>query len=230
MITLLHGDDIVKSRNELFALRESFKGQEIREINGKSIDEALLIQSLSSNSLFGEKVVVIIENLCTGMGKKTKRLEELLAIIKQEEKNAQIILWEEKEVGKTAATALGSSTNVRLFKLPTIIFQFLDGVHPRNLSGSLLLLNQILVDEPEELVHAMLLKRIRQLLFLQSGIVPDSLQSWQVGRLTNQLKFFTLKGLISLYHDMVRAEYQIKSGASSTSLTEQIQRYLLLNL
>lgn len=230
MITLLHGDDVVQSRNELIRLKDSFAGKEIRELSGKSIDEGILIQSLSSNSLFGEEIVVIIEDLCSFLGKKTKRLEELLTIIKNESGNAQIILWEGKEVGKTAATVLGNTVTIRLFKLPTIIFQLLDGVHPRNLTSTLTLLNQILEDEPEELIHAMLRKRIRQLLLLESGITPPGMQSWQIGRLTNQGKFFTLKGLTKLYHDMIRAEYQIKSGTSSVSLTEHIQQYLLLNL
>lgn len=230
MIYLLHGDDIARSRNELFTLKASFPGREVREISGKSLEESDLIQSLSSQSLFGDELVVIIENICSANAKKPKKLEELLTSILNESQKNTIILWEEKEASKTALSILTGKAKITLFKLPTQLFQFLDGIRPQNLHESIRIFTTLIQSEPPELIHAMLVKRVRQLLLLVSGETLESSQAWQVSRLTNQSKFFTLKGLTKLYHDVILADYQMKSGLSSMSLDEQIQHYLLLNL
>ena len=48
MITLLHGDQIETSRSEFNRLKEAATGKEIRNLDGKTIDAALLTQALES--------------------------------------------------------------------------------------------------------------------------------------------------------------------------------------
>lgn len=226
MITLLHGDDITKSRTELLRIKNLAQEKEIREINGKTVTEDLLLQSLSSSSLFGNDTVVVIDNLFSSQGKKLKRIEALASIVKKESQTVDVLLWEEKEVGKTALTQLGTGVTVKLFKLPVIIFQFLDSLRPQNEKGLLSLYRQIVATEAPELVHALLIKRLRQLIELQAGMTPPTLQSWQVSRLTNQARSFTINQLLQAYTRVIKNDLSMKTGTGALSVRENTELLL----
>ena len=226
MITLLHGDDTTKSRNELQRLRGLAVGKELRELDGKTVTEDILLQSLSSSSLFGDDLVVIIENLFSSQAKKIKRVEALAKLIVSESQGVEIILWEEKEVGKTALTHLGPKITVRIFSLPVIIFQFLDSVRPRTVKTMLPLYRQVVEHEAPELVHALLLKRFRQILELKSGITPPGMQSWQISRLTNQAQSFTIDQSQEAYKKILQNDLQMKTGSGALSLQQNTELLL----
>jgi len=107
MITLLHGENTEASRAELLRLKSTYTDAEIREIDGRGLDEAMLIQALESKSLFSQSTVVIIENLFGKLGRKIKLIEALASILKKSGNSTTIILWENKEVGKTVGSGLG---------------------------------------------------------------------------------------------------------------------------
>jgi len=77
MITLLHGDHIEASRNELNRIKNEAREKDIRQLDGQSIDEVTLLQSLESGSLFGTETFVIVERLFSKLGRQQKKIEEL---------------------------------------------------------------------------------------------------------------------------------------------------------
>lgn len=226
MITLIHGDDTVKSRADLTTLKQAASGKEVRELVGKSLRDSDLMQALSSSSLFGGDTVVIIEQLFSGLGKKIKRIQELATIIQENGKTVDIILWEDKEVGKTALSSLGSIQQ-RIYKIPTIIFTFLDSIQPGNSKQLLLLYKKLLEFEPPELVFAMLVKRIKQLMYIKSGKTPEGVQSWQLTRLTNQARPFTLERLLALYQKLKQTEYKRNTGQSVFDIKEATELIII---
>lgn len=227
MITLLHGDNIQASRNALVELKEKYKGKEIRELNGRDVDETKLIQSLQSSSLFGGDTLVVIENLFTALGgRKSKRLDGVLAMLKDSGQKVDVIVWEGKEVGKTVITGLGASVKPQLFAIPTIIFKFLDGLRPNDTKGLLSLFSQAVALDAPELLHAMLVRRIRDLIMLADHVTPPGMQPWQIGRLTSQAKSFTIEQLVSLYKKLLDIEVGIKSGMSPFTMKESLEIWL----
>lgn len=221
MITLLHGDHIEASRNELNTIKKEAGEKEIRQLDGQSIESATLIQSLDSSSLFGGEILVVIERLFSKLGRQQKKIEELAGMLAKTQ--ADIVLWEDKEVGATVIKNLGTAT-VRLFKLPVLIFQFLDTVKPNNVKQLLTLFEQL--DSPE-LVFAMLVKRVRQLISIADGGTPAGLQGWQVARLTTQAKSFTMSELVALYTRLGHAEYAIKSGTSPFTMRQLLEQIVV---
>lgn len=221
MITLLHGDNIEASRNELHRLKDQALGSEIRQLDGQSIDAAVLVQSLESSSLFGEDTLVVIERLFVKLGRQQKKIEALCKILANA--SGDIVLWEDKEVGATVLKNLGTPT-IRLFKLPVLIFQFLDGVRPNNAKQLLNIFGQL---ESPELVFAMLVKRIRFLLQIQGNVTPQGLSGWQLTRLTTQAKSFTMSELTRLYEALGDAEYGVKSGTSPFSLKQLLEQWIM---
>lgn len=212
MITLLHGDQIEASRAEYSRLKEAAKQKEVLE--GKTLDETNLTQALSSESMFGGEKTIFIDNLFGKLGRKIKLIERLAAIIRGA--TVDVILWEDKEVGSTVIKSLGK-VDVKLFKMPVLLFQFLDTLSLKTYEK---------LQEPE-LVFFMLTKRVRQLIQLKDGVTPDGLQSWQAGRLTQQAKVFTMERLLAMYKKLVTMEFSIKNGSSPFTLRQLTEQFLL---
>lgn len=227
MITLLHGDHIQASRNELNRLKELATNKEIRVLDGRALELSTLVQSLESSSLFGGDTLVIIERLFGKIGKFPKRIAELCTILTRSGEATEIILWEDKEVGVTVTKNLGSHAKIQAYKFPVIIFQFLDSLKPGNAKQLLEIYATLIIEEAPELVFSMLVKRIRQLIQLADGVTPTGVAGWQASRLTTQAKSFTMEKLISMYKTLYEIELSIKTGTTPFGTTSHIEQFLI---
>ena len=62
MITIIHGDNIVKSRQTLVSLRnQRAESCEIISFEGKKLDKLLLEEALGTQTMFTEQNLIIIE-------------------------------------------------------------------------------------------------------------------------------------------------------------------------
>lgn len=229
MMTLLHGNNIVASRAKLIECIDKARGQgkEIRQLDGKTLDSLGLTQAVESFSLFGGNVLVVIDGLLIKLGKKEKMAVQLIDILKRSESTIDIILWEEKEIGKTLTALLGSKCSVELFKTPVVIFQFLDSITPGRTPELLGLLHQSLDLDAAELIFALLVRRVRQLIQLRDNVVPEGLQGWQAGRLTSQAKFFTMDRLLIMEKRLLEIDISIKTGTSPFLLAQQLELFFI---
>jgi DNA polymerase III delta subunit len=225
MITLLHGDNIEASREELLRLVDAAKGKELRRLDGNGLDATLLTQALESSSLFGGDTCIVVERLFGGLGKKQKMAEAYAAILKRA--SGDVIVWETKELGPSILASLGTKVKAQLFKTPRVVFQFLDGLRPNEAAKLLVLYRELTKTNPAELVFAMLTKRVRQLTMLKDGVMPEGLQSWQATRLTNQAKAFTMSKLLAMHRKLLDSEYSLKTGASPFSLPQLTQQWIV---
>jgi len=227
MITLLHGDHVEISRQELTNLKQKASGKEIRALDGRTLDHAVLTQALESTSLFGGDTLVIIENLTRYNAKKTKLLDQLASIISTNAKTADILLWEDKELSATQINRFGKDIQIRLFKTPVVLFQFLDGLKPDSRSLTLTLFEKAVQKDAPELLFTMIVRRFRQLLIVKDGGTPEGISPWQAGKLTSQAKLFTMGKLGLMYEKLLTIEYSIKSGATPFSMKEHIEQWLI---
>lgn len=227
MIILLHGDYTEASRVDLNWIKQTAKGKEIRQLDGRNLDKTALTQMLESSSLFGGETLIIIENLFSRIGKKIKLVEELAEIISSSAKNTDIILWEDKEVGTSVVKNLGSSVRVKLFKTPAIIWQFLDGLAPNRARILIPIYRQLIENETPELVLTMIVRRLRQLIQLRDGVTPDGLAGWQASRLTAQARLFTMDTLLLMEKKLLDIEYSIKTGSSPFTLSQHLEQWLI---
>ena len=111
MLYLIHGDDIDAARKDLDLKKQKAKGKELREVNGKRLEESSLIQSLESSSLFGGDVFVIIENFLSSAKKREKSFTKNLDRILNAAKENDVILYEEKEMDKSMPIVTGKHLN-----------------------------------------------------------------------------------------------------------------------
>lgn len=227
MITLLHGDNIEASRNELVRLKNQASGKEIRLLDGRTVNEANLTQALEANSLFGGSTLVIIENLFGKLGKKLKLITTLAEIIIRSSVATDIILWEDKEVSITVIKSLGDAVKIHLFKTPISLFQFLDSFGAGSTRNSLFLFQKTFETHAPELILTLIGRRVRQCIMLKDNVTPEGLQDWQASRLTSQAKSFTMEKLLSMYQRLLNIEYAIKSGSSPYTLTQQLEQFII---
>jgi len=226
MLTLLHGDNIAASRNELVAMKERAKDKELRDINGKDISESELRQAVESLSLFGNSICIVIENIFSSLGRKETLTKLYGAILTESSETVDIILWESKELGKTALQSVPKA-RVQAFKMPTVIFEFLDGITPNKMNIVLPLFEKTLDSVPIELIGYMLGVRIRQLIQVKDGIDPEKTSPWQRMRLTNQAKSFTMEKLLIMHKQIREIEFSVKTGSSPFTFAQLIKQCII---
>jgi hypothetical protein len=219
MITILHGDNYIASRNELNELDKATK------LDGKTITEADLTQALESNAMFSLGEPVIIENLLTLPRSKNK--QKLIDIVLKAS-DKQIHLWEKKAI-TPAVKKLFKTASIKEFKLTKFVYKFLDSIRPNNQTSILKLLHLTMEADAVELTFYLLHRRISQL--IQAIDDPRELKGapWQLDSLKNQAKLFSLNQLKSFHQKLITIDFEIKTGQSHLPLASRLD-LLFLNI
>lgn len=218
MIYLIHGDNLVASRNflkELVDLAKE-KKQEIVRLEGSKIAIEDLIQALAPRSLFASDRLIVIENLFTRP--KSKELDQIFNFLKSFREELDLVFWEKKEIGKILQRSLPPKTAIKLFKTPVLVFKFLDQVTPQTKNQALQTLQELYKLKTDELIFYMLVRQFRLLLlirFKQQIAGPV----WVVGKLKRQAEAFSQSKLLTIYRRLFNIDESVKTGRSLMSLS-----------
>lgn len=226
MLIILHGENILKSRQELERIKTQDNQVEIILFDGAKIDHTCLKQALESKPFLEEKRLVIIENLLS-QKKNLKQQKTILDYLKNPPIKTDLILWEEREIGKELLSRV--SATVKLFKTEPILFKFLEAIRPGNTKEILTLLRESLLAEEPEIVFYMLTRQFRNLILIadlgEKGL--PRMASWQISRLKNQAKNFTLEQLLKIYHELLEIDYRQKTGQQTFDLAHTLELFLI---
>ncbi|MBI3887747.1 hypothetical protein HY310_01625 [Candidatus Microgenomates bacterium] len=132
MITLLHGENIVASRNELQNIKDNFKG-EIIVLDGKKLTETDFIQVTQSNSMFENTRLVVLEGLVKFDFKDV---------------SCDVVIWEDKKVTPPVWVV------AKEFKITATIWKFLDNMTVPSL-------RQVLRDNDAQFIFLMIVRKYR---------------------------------------------------------------------
>lgn len=218
MITILHGDDILASREALNSKRQESK--ESLTFDAKNLTIETLKQEIEGR-LFNTKRTIIIENLLTFPQK------ELTSYLSSQD--GDFILWEAKEIG-TKTLSDFKQADIQNFKLKKALFTFLDNVKPGNNKAAILLFHESLKTTEQELIFFMLVRHFRLMLAVSSGAKiteRKNLAPWQEGKLAKQATLFGQENLKDLYNKLFKIETSLKTGGSLLNLAQQIDFFLL---
>ncbi len=223
MITIIHGDDIVSSRNYLRG--EKNKSENPITLDGSEIDISSLSQNLMGNSLFSSKNTIIIENLF--LNKKMLDFDKVVELFKKS--NANIYIWEKNELSKSSLGLL-KNARVKNFKFPQTLFYFLDSLRPNN-KKNLVLFHNALQNTTAEMIFYMLIRQFRLLLSLSnksSNSIDETkkLAPWQKEKLERQRKLFEVESLKKIYQKLFNIDLKVKTG-KITNLPRAIDFFLL---
>lgn len=237
MITIVHGDDIVSSRNFFVSQKQKLKNP--LEFAGENITLTALVQIFEGGELFTEKKAVFIEDFLAKR-KASRDKDEILSYLAKYQDH-EIFLWEGKEIS-AKSLSIFKKAEIRHFKLPQSLFLFLDSLKPGNGTFLIPLFHKTLKNMEVELVFFMLVRQFRLLLALsQRHPVPERsegegsrnidevkrLAPWQKGKLQRQASFFTAKELKNHFSRLYEIDLAQKTGALSLSLIQAIDMFLL---
>lgn len=233
MITIIHGDDIVSSRNFFVSQKQKIKNP--IEFAGENITLTSLVQIFEGGELFTEKKAIFLEDFLTKR-KASKDKDEILSYLAKYQ-NHEIFLWEGKEIS-TKSLSFFKKAEIRNFKLPHSLFLFLDSLRPGK--GPLLipLSHKTLKNMEVELVFYMLVRQFRLLLVLSphhpersegSQVIDEvkRLAPWQRNKLQRQAALFTTENLKKHFARLYEIDLAQKTGSLSLSLAQAIDFFLL---
>ncbi|MBI2065928.1 hypothetical protein HYT60_00235 [Candidatus Woesebacteria bacterium] len=211
-IIILHGDHISASYARLSKFIEVAKarGWPVGTLEmGENIEE-----KLTNASLFrGENFYVIKSFVKLGknfFNKNAKRLKEA---------PGNLVIYQEDFIAKDLLSFVPKDAKIEEFKLPRLIFDFLDSFYPGNVKRTLTLLHQVLKNEPPEFVFALLGRHVRDLYWAKTGS-PLPLPPWRAQKLKNQAGKFSQGALEEIISRL--AETDIKVKTSQAQLTSSL--------
>jgi len=224
MITVIHGDDVISSRNYFLEEKNKAKNPIVFDESNLSLEN--LVKSLEGGSLFGSENEIFIDTLFSG---KTKPAEEIIDYLENNSKNCDIYIWENQEI-KRLSTTLKNSVS-KLFKLPQNLFTFLDSLKPGT-ERNVVLYHEALQGISEEVLFYMIVRQFRLMLALLEKSKENideikRLAPWQTGKLIRQAAIFGKEKLLKNYEQLVTLDLGYKSGGLAQTLSQNIDIFLL---
>lgn len=220
---ILHGENLVASRQFLTEKIKSFKGEVIR-LEEDQLNLTQFKQALESASLFGQDRLVVLENIFSQ--RPSQKKEKILNYYK-ENQFENLIIWEKKTIDGRSLRAFAAAKIIR-FKIPPAIFNFLDSLNPNNKKIALNYFHLCLKQDTPEMIFYMLANRIRDLIIAADlGIKGfPKMPFWQKNKIISQAKKFKLKRLLVLYQQLLKIDISQKTGQASLPLASQLDLLL----
>lgn len=215
-IIVLHGDYIKKSRDRLEDFISS--AQKIDSNFNLTISE-----QLSANSLFQKESLFILEDI--------KRLNQKdIDWIKKRGKDLALtlIIYHQGFIPKKVLNSFPKDAKIEEFKLPRIIFMYLDSIYPKNVKKVLVLFHELIRNEPVEFVFALMAKHLRDLYWVK--VEPRSLPypSWRITKLKVQSEKFKVEMIKEIIRKL--AEIDIAAKTSKSDLISSLDLLMLTKL
>ena len=232
MITIIHGDDIVLSRNYLQDQKQNSTNPYVFD---GIIDLPSIAQITQGSGLFYTEKNIFVENFFSKNKLNSSEAKSVINYINKNESLLNMFFWEANILQKRSI-ALFTNPSIKTFKIPKSIFLFLDSIKPANFKSSIALFHKALENTAPELIFFMLQRQFRMLLALtkcqnDNGTIDEVLRlaPWQKSKLERQTRLFSSDKLLSLYKKLYQIELSQKTGNLPYSLVCAID-FLLLGI
>ncbi len=225
MLTILHGENIIASRDKLVELitQAKNKNKTIERLNAEKINPGFLESNLVKQDLFGTERIVVIEELHSLPKSKQKKI--LIELITKSEMD--VILWEKRKLTPTM-TKKFPQAKIFEFKLSKTLFKWLDSLNgdKKNQNQQLLTFRQTLKTDDPQLCLVMLARQIRMLIQVKDNEnMPGS--PWMIKKIKKQSQSFNLKQLLKIHHQLLDIDLRQKTSTNNLELDQELDLLLL---
>jgi hypothetical protein len=195
MLLIFHGSNFTKSRELLISQIAKGSSPPI-SLDAKNLDHNQLNNLLSGSSLFALEEPIVISNF---FSLPPPTIQKFTNVFNRSSRD--IYLWQDKAL---TPTQLKSFPQAKVFKADTSrqVWQLLSAIRPKNYAGFMKLFNQILSEEPPELLFYLLRQQLRKMLVSGS---------------------FDNQKILTSYLDLINADYLTKSGKSHIEPSKQVR-------
>jgi len=222
-IILLHGTYTSKSYERLTKFIEVAKKRNWEIVQLSEDSPLSLSESLSAQSLFVKEKLYILENLNKISKKELEWLKK-----KSEQLGGTLVIYYPDEISKNLLKALPSKIKIEEFKLPKLIFIFLEKIYPRNSKEAIKLFHQIIENEPVEFVFVLIARHFRDLYWVKVDSKTLEFPDWRLSKLKRQASLFSETQVKEIISEL--AEVDIKAKTSQASLISSLDLILATKL
>ncbi len=223
---ILHGENLVKSRNKLVKIIEEAKqaGKEVERLSAKQLDPAGLETALQKTSLFGTEQLVVIEELHSLP--RSKKKNQLIEIV--QDANVEVLLWEKRDLTKTMLKQFPKA-EVEHFKITNSLFNWLDSFSPRtDTKKQLQLLQDAQQTNGEQMCFVMLARQVRLMIQISDGGRPAG-PPFVISKLQKQAQDFTMEQLLKIHEKLFQLDIASKTSQNLMTLGQELD-LLIINL
>jgi DNA polymerase III delta subunit len=205
-VTLIHGENSEASLDYLKGTIDSFKknGLQINKISDSTLS---LSESLSAGNLFSQPNLYLLENPAKISPQEIKWLSE-----KTKTFPGTLIIYYDSQQPVTTLKALSGISEVKEFKLPRIIFSFLESFVPGKARESLLFLHELVKRQPPEFVFAVLAKHLRDLYWAKVAAETLEYPDWRLSRLRKQASTFSEEKIKKIINALAKIDVSAKTS------------------
>lgn len=205
---LLHGENHPESRRKLSLLisQAEAQGWEIVRLDGS--EDKIDLNSISGTaSMFGSGNFIVVENYFLNNKKAVQLVKELL---NKPNPQTALLFWESKTIAPQTVRSFAKYLQIEEFKIPKILFNFLDSFSPGNAINSLRLLQKTLRENSPDMLVIMLSRQIRLLYCALVDPKNLKLPDWQKRNLEQQAKKFTPGQLLKIHKQLLELDRKNK--------------------
>lgn len=221
-IIVLHGEDIVKSYERLKRFTETARARSW-EVANLDESETAFEENLSSPSLFGTDRFFILRDIRKLGKKEVEWLGKKYADL-----SGTLIIYHEGQIGQTFIKNLPKETKTEEFKLPKLIWNFLEHIYPGNSATVIKEFHTVIEREATEFVFTLIARQLKNLYYIKSAPKRVPFQDWQIARLKRQAEKFTPEQLRELIGML--AEIDIKVKTSKADLVSSLDLLIVKQL
>ena len=227
MLILIHGDDVIASKEKLRRELEDYANEEKIYLNGSKISTTEIILSCESQSIISTERAVIIENIFSKQ--MTTEKEKILKYLNSLKTSYKIILYEVNELDKKNISKYLPSAKTIRAQLPAFLFRFLETIGLEQAKASLEMMHKLKLQKSIEFILTMLIRQWHLLIIVKDPKSRQSsgLASWQIAKLLNQARLFDMDKLIASYRQLLQAEYQLKTGKTPYNLSQLLDLFIV---
>lgn len=221
-IIVLHGDDEknVYERLQKFVVVAKERGWEMAQLDESEIS---IREQLNTSSLFSSNRFFILKEI-SRLGKK-----ELEWLGKNYENlDGTLIIYHEGSIPVSFLKGLPKETKIEEFKLPVLLWNFLDGLIPGNYTREVSTFHKIIEKQPVEFVFSLIARHFRDLYWVAADPASTGFPFWKLGKLKSQASRFTDEKLQQIIGFL--AEIDIKVKTSKANLTDELDLLIIKQL
>ena len=219
-IYLIHGDNSLTSYNRLqeYVNKGKDKGWEVTEIEDKEVN---IIDILRSDSLFGNKrLVVIINYLLLN--------SQIIKYINTSDDDVEVIIYNKTPIPISFIKKLTRVKKNEVFPLSKYLWKFIDNFYPGNTKNCLYYFHESLKNDPAELLFTILAGQIKDIFLTLYSDEPLPYPPWRLSNIKRQSEKFGRVKIKMTIDELSKIDIKVKT--SSADLKDELDLFILRKL
>ncbi len=223
-IIVLHGDNEPKLNERLKKYIEHAKKKNWQIDRFNQEIKINFAEYLSSGNLFEQERLFIVDEANGLTSKDLAWLEKNNSSL-----SGYLILVYSGNLNEKIKKSLPKDTKYEEFKLPRLIFNFLDAFYPGNVTNALKILKELEKNEPIEFIFSLLSRHARDLYWIGFAGEPyPYAESWRIGKIKSQARKFKERNLKKIISLLAKADMLSKS--SQEELNDLLDQIIITSL